>query len=286
MMSKPVMTKTSMMSSLSSSMSTMKMPFIGPELDQALGRIGHTVDCLLRLSATIRHPAPHDQFKSRAGTELIHAFRPLDKNHVGQKFVQLADPLVDRLAMSMTMRRHYFKYREEHASRIARGLEEAEQGLRCDASEYTTTKTAISSLPGHLKGNKATSTFTETNTIAFADEFADFNDVRLQTSYAPTEANTSERRVPRIPPQYIDGPFQCPYRYMIIAIDTRHEWKYCAHLLCSFFTYPYQKGSMDIIRTNTHLLLGNTSSETCNPIHALRSRVLSQTNSSLGARNG
>ncbi|KAK3342333.1 hypothetical protein B0H65DRAFT_509474 [Neurospora tetraspora] len=196
-----------------------------PELDQALGRIGHAVDCLLRLSATIRHPAPHDQFKSRAGAELIEAFRALDKDHIRHKFVQLDEPLVDRLGKSMAMRRHYFKYREEHANRIARGLEEVEQGLKCDASEYTTTKTAISSLPGHLKDNKAIYTSTETSTTACADEFTDFDDMRSQTSYAPTEANSSELRVPRIPPEYVDGPFKCPYCHMIIVIETRHEWK-------------------------------------------------------------
>ncbi|KAK3946882.1 hypothetical protein QBC32DRAFT_387273, partial [Pseudoneurospora amorphoporcata] len=196
-----------------------------PELAQALGRIGHAVDCLLRLSATIRHPAPHDRFKFRAGAELIEAFQPLDKDHIRQKFVQLDEPLVDRLATSMAMRRHYFKYREEHANRIARGLEEVEQGLKCDASEYTTTQTAISSLPGHLKDNKAISTSTETSATACADEFSDFDDMRSQTSYAPTEANSSELRVPRIPPEYVDGPFKCPYCHMIIAIETRHEWK-------------------------------------------------------------
>lgn len=197
-----------------------------PELDQALGRVGYAIDCLLRLSATIRHPAPHDKFKSRAGADVMPFFRTLDRDHIRNKFVHLDDPLIDRLAISMTMRRQYFRYREEHASRIARGLEEAEQGLKCDASEYTTTQIAIFSLPGHLKDN------TETDTAGFGDEFTGLDDVRSQTSYAPTDANSTELRVPRIPKQYANGPFRCPYCYMIVEIRSRHEWKYCPHFLC------------------------------------------------------
>lgn len=249
-----------------------------PELDQALGRIGHAVDCLLRLSATIRHPAPHDQFKSRAGAELIEAFRALDKDHIRHKFVQLDEPLVDRLGKSMAMRRHYFKYREEHANRIARGLEEVEQGLKCDASEYTTTKTAISSLPGHLKDNKAIYTSTETSTTACADEFTDFDDMRSQTSYAPTEANSSELRVPRIPPEYVDGPFKCPYCHMIIVIETRHEWKYNPPLL----SYIHEKkeirtssGLTDTLFQETHLPRLATLYLPCKDVYHPKSTVLS-----------
>ncbi|KAJ4367239.1 hypothetical protein N0V85_009155, partial [Neurospora sp. IMI 360204] len=154
------------------------------ELDDALSRVGNTIDCLLRLSAAIRNPAPHDFSMSKVAAELIEAFQPLDKDHIRHMFAQIDEPLVDRLAKAMAMRRQYLKYREEHASRIARGLEEVEQGLQCDASEYTTTQTVISPLPGHLKDNNAIS-----STL-----FTDFDDVRSQTSYAPTEANSSELR--------------------------------------------------------------------------------------------
>lgn len=193
------------------------------DLDYAFRRVGNTIDCLLRLSAAIRNPAPHDFFNFRVKEDLVdaEAFQPLVKNHIRQKFVQISESLADRLAKSAVRRRQYLKYREQHASRIARGLEEAEEGLQCDASEYTATKTVISSIPGHLKDNKD-----ETSTRPFTDEFPDFDDVRSQTSYAPTEANSSELRVPRIPPGYEDGPIKCPFCHMIVTINTRKDWKY------------------------------------------------------------
>lgn len=205
----------------------------GSELDHALSKVGNTVDCLLRLSAAIRNPAPHDFFKSRVAEEsadLIKAYQPLDKDHIRHKFVQIDESLVDRLARSMGMRRQYFKYREDHANRITRGLEEVEQGLEydADASEDTATKTVISSIPGHLKDSKAVfeSAATEPSTTAYADEFINFDDVRSQTSYASTEPDSGELRVPRRPAEYVDGPFKCPFCHMIITIQTRHEWKY------------------------------------------------------------
>ncbi|KAK3401311.1 hypothetical protein B0T20DRAFT_475419 [Sordaria brevicollis] len=195
-----------------------------PELDQALWRVGYAVDCLLRLSATIRHPAPHDQFRSRVGAEIIEAFQPLDKDHIHHKFIRLDESLIDRLAKAMARRRQYFKYREEHASRIAHGLEE---GLRSDASEYTAAKTVISSLPGHLKDN------TCNNTTSGPSDMADFYDMdieaRSQTSYAPTMAESGELHVPRLPREACNGPFKCPFCHMIIEItgdNKRHQWKY------------------------------------------------------------
>lgn len=192
------------------------------ELDQALGGIGNAIDCLLRLSTTIRNPAPHDHFKSRAGTELITAFVSLDKAHIRHKYPDISENLADRLAKCLARRRQYFKYREDHANRIGRGLDDEdgdeEKESQYDKSALTTTRTIISSLPAHLKDR-------QDPTPAFTNDFPEDDDVQSKTSYAPTEASSGELRVPNIPSEHIHGPFKCPYCHMITFIDTRYEWK-------------------------------------------------------------
>lgn len=191
------------------------------ETDQILDEIGHVVDCLLRLSVAIRNPAPHDQFKFRAGaelTELIESFERLDTNHVQEKFKKVDTKIAERLGKAMARRRQYFKYREEHTNRLAEGLE-IEAADHLERSERATT--VASSLPEHLKEPQEGIKMT-------MEEFSGFNDNRseIATTYAPSIANSDELRVPPIPKGYIDGPIKCPFCHMIVSIDTRHAWKY------------------------------------------------------------
>lgn len=193
------------------------------DLDLALSGIQNAVDCLLRLSATIRNPAPHDHFKSRAAAEYGGMFELVDKNHISEKYTHLDQVVVERLAKSMARRRQYFRYREEHASRIAHGVEDIVEGVECgDVSEYTANQTTISSLPGHSKDEALAAT------VAEMDAFDDLDDAQSQaseTSYAATDVNSTELRVPRPPPEYIHGPFKCPFCHMIITIENKHQWK-------------------------------------------------------------
>lgn len=186
------------------------------EVEQTLDEIAHVVDCLLRLSVTIRNPAPHDQFLSRAGEGLVKEFVYWDAKHVRDKFPNVDKDLADRLGRAMARRRQYFKYREEHKSRLAEGLEE-------DEAEFEGRATTIaSSLPDHLKeAGKSTE--------AGATQLAILDDARSDasaTSYATSNPDSTQLRVPPIPKEHIDGSFKCPFCHMIVLIDTRHAWKY------------------------------------------------------------
>jgi hypothetical protein len=93
------------------------------EVGQILTDIGHTVDCLLRLSTAIRTPAPHDRFRSRAGAGIAERFEHWDTRHVEEKFPAIDFRIAERLGKAAARRRQYFKYREEHAAKLAEGLE-------------------------------------------------------------------------------------------------------------------------------------------------------------------
>ena len=197
------------------------------ELDQALGRVANTINCLFRLSVTIRNPAPYDHFKSRA-VELITAFKPRYKDHIRQKFINPNEVLVNRLAISMVRRREYFRYREEHVTRLASGIDEveAEEDRNPDGaqSERRTISTAISSLPGFLKDSA-------TDVTTCTDDFDQLDEVQSvfseATSYAATDAGSGEPRIPRMPAGfYKDEVSKCPFCHVFISVRSRYDWKY------------------------------------------------------------
>ncbi|KAK3375537.1 hypothetical protein B0T24DRAFT_202487 [Lasiosphaeria ovina] len=191
------------------------------ELAQILGNIGGVVDCLLRLSLTISNPAPHDVFKSRVGAQALEHYEPWDIQHVQHKFSSLDPVIAKRLGLALTQRRKYFKYREEHSSRLRQGLEsETEDVVMVDADGGERT-TVASSLPDNLKEFNNPTGIENLATPELDDDQSEVSG----TSYAPSTANTDELRVPRIPEEYIHGPFMCPFCYMIVSIDSRHAWK-------------------------------------------------------------
>lgn len=176
------------------------------ELSGVLDEIGHTIDCLLRLSITIRNPAPHDHFRSRTGAGLVDFYEPWDVKHAQEKFPNAEQGIAERLGKATSRRRQYFKYREEHVKKLAEGLDD-------DQDKATT---IASSIPRHLKGIETT------------DHLAEFDDTESnvsKTSYAPSNADASLLRIPPLPKEYVDGPFQCPFCCMIVSIRTRGDWK-------------------------------------------------------------
>ncbi|KKO98717.1 hypothetical protein THAR02_09177 [Trichoderma harzianum] len=156
------------------------------EITAILGDIGHIIDCLLRLSITIRNPARHDQFNSRAGADTVSSYSEWDVKHIREKFDRLDDKLVDRLAMAMSRRRQYIKYREEHSKKLAHGLLD-------EPGEGENATTIASSIPKKLKDKENTAIFTKMD--ALLDNMSEVSG----TSYANSNATTNELRVPSIP---------------------------------------------------------------------------------------
>lgn len=163
----------------------------------------------MRLAITISNPAPYDQFKSRAG--VLPYPDQWDIAYVREKFPDV-DPIIsERLGKALTQRRRYFKYREEHHLRLQKGLDDD------DEDEGSTGKgtTVASSLPHQSR---------DTVTAVLEDAEDTYSEISTN-SYATTSADQGQLRIPPIPKDYTNGPFQCPFCYMIISVDAEIDWK-------------------------------------------------------------
>jgi hypothetical protein len=199
------------------------------ERDLALADISHVVDCLYRLSVTISNPAPHDQFASRAGSETLVYYEQFDIRHVQEKFPQIETWLAKRLGRAISIRRQYFKYREDHHTRLVAGIDND-----ANATEGGDQTTIASSLPDRFKDSLRDSLATESRD-------SDDRSVVSKTSYAPSLDNSEQLKVPPVPNDYLDGPLLCPFCYVMIEINSRHDWKLATRT--SHYEMHYANGS-------------------------------------------
>ncbi|KAH6960034.1 hypothetical protein BKA56DRAFT_430303, partial [Ilyonectria sp. MPI-CAGE-AT-0026] len=191
------------------------------ELSQIFASIVEDINCLLRLSVSIRNPAPHDRFKKSSLTDTSH-FEPFDVQHVRTKFSTASSYVVERLGKAISRRRQYFKYREMHHQKMASGLEtdgEVEDALQ---------STVASSIPDHLKQTA----LDITNSL---DEEDASDTGRSQTSYATSAANAERPKIPTLPQEAENGPFECPFCFLMISINSRRLWK--KHLFADLRPY-------------------------------------------------
>ncbi|KAL6915506.1 hypothetical protein FSST1_007001 [Fusarium sambucinum] len=181
------------------------------EIERILDDIANVIDCLLRLSVTISNPAPHDQFLSRSDGELEKAFVHHYREHISHKFSDLNSQFIERLASAMAHRRQYFKYREEHKTRLVEGLDEISPEV-----ETGNPTTKASSIPEQYK---------DQGKDVGPDMEEDGQSDKSRTTYAPSDFNSNQLRVPRIPDEHINGPFECPFCHVMVSITTRDVWK-------------------------------------------------------------
>lgn len=189
-------------------------PELATELAQISADISEILDCLFRLSVSICNPAPHDRFmKSNLINTSYH--EPFDISHAREMF-PLAEPvLVERLGRALSRRRQYFLYREMRHSKFSRGLEEEEVEMAQEAE----VSTIASSIPAHMK-----------QVVGDATPLAVMDEDRLsETGWTDTTRGSSlvEGNGPRIPPLPADAherPFECPFCYMMISATTTAAW--------------------------------------------------------------
>lgn len=165
---------------------------------------------MMRLSITIRNPAPYDQFRSRVGA--VSLPYQWDIEHVQHKFPKIHPTISERLGKALTQRRQYLKYREEHHLRLQEGLDDDENGDDGSKGKGTT---IASYVPQDSKCEvPAPQEDTE-------DDCSEISTV----SYASTASDQGVPHIPPIPLGYESGPFLCPFCRMIILIDPESEWK-------------------------------------------------------------
>ncbi|RGP69547.1 transcription factor [Fusarium sporotrichioides] len=188
------------------------------EMAQIVQNVSDVVNCLLRLSVAIRNPAPHDRFTTSVSVEASH-YEPFDIRHVKAKFGEIEPFLADRLGKAISRRRQYFKYRESHHLKLKQGLDSVEQN--------DVESTVASSLPLHAKAAGFS--------LKAMDEDEGSDSGLTQTSLASSNADSEKLRVPPLPREAEDGPFECPFCYMIIVATSTASWK--RHVLADLRPY-------------------------------------------------
>ncbi|RSL92276.1 hypothetical protein CDV31_015232 [Fusarium ambrosium] len=166
------------------------------ELEQISIDVTDAVNCLLRLSVAIRDPAPHDRFVISDSADTSH-YEQFDIQHVCSKFGSIDSGLAERLGKAITRRRQFFKYREDN--RIGDG------------------ETAVSSL---LEGKLGASRISG---LPVPEDNCSDSEIS-QTSYASSAGDVEQRCVPPLPTEASEGPFECPFCYMMIAVADESSW--------------------------------------------------------------
>jgi len=186
------------------------------ELGQIAVDVADVVNCLLRLSVSIRNPAPHDRFVASAPTETSY-YEPFDIQHVQSKFsATINEGLAIRLGKAISRRRQYFKYREMHHAKLC-------QGLNPDGpAPADTASTIASSIPRELKDRESSAS----GSMGVVDEDARSDGGVSETSFASSiMAETAKLRVPPLPKEAERGPFECPFCFMMITATNSVSWK-------------------------------------------------------------
>ncbi|KAI1317442.1 hypothetical protein F5Y16DRAFT_392754 [Xylariaceae sp. FL0255] len=179
--------------------------------------IGDIIGCLLRLSISIRNPAPHDHFMTSKATDTSY-FEEYDVEHVKSKLSHVDSTLACRLGKAISQRRQYFKYRETHRQKLGEGL--IPHIPKAPGSEAGVQSTIASSIPLALKDEKSCNP-----SFSRLDEDEISNSGASQTSYATSGPASGRLKMPSLPEEASQGPFECPFCYMIISVTTTIQWK-------------------------------------------------------------
>lgn len=187
------------------------------ELDQISADMTEVIDCLFRLSVSIRNPAPHDRFKRSMWTntgEQAHFYI----NHVREKFPDADEDCASRLGRANAHRRQYFRYREQHHEKLVRGIDDAHNTTTDDAM----TSTVASSIPQQMK-DVGTGGEPQREPDVIDEDRASAG--WTETTVASSLVTGDNQRIPPLPEDAASRPFECPYCYMMISATTTRAWR-------------------------------------------------------------
>lgn len=177
------------------------------ELSQILLSIAESIDCLFRLSVSINNPFPHDHLKDASSTDSSR-FESFDIEHVRKKFSAASDAITERLGKANSRRRQCFNYRKLHHQKLASGQE--------DGEDYIAESMQALSLPPGLSFR---------DLVPSELREAGKNSVVSNTSYAMSSTIPGQLKVPALPAGAQDGPFECPFCFMMISASSKRLWK-------------------------------------------------------------
>ncbi|MCJ1247688.1 hypothetical protein MMC30_004903 [Trapelia coarctata] len=169
------------------------------EMHQILTEVSEVVNCLYRLSMSVRNPTGTRRYIKSAHIDTSF-YEPWDLKYVEQKFPSAKVYLVERLGKAISRRRQYLKYRETHAAKIAQRLD----------------------------GEGTATARSETTASALLDQSSRLEDSRSvvsESSYATSTGSVQKPRMPSMPKEARAGlPFECPYCRTIEVVKDTHTW--------------------------------------------------------------
>jgi len=167
------------------------------------------VDCLFRLSISIRNAPPHDRFKKAHLISTAH-FEASDIRHVSEMFPSAPDQVTELLGKAISRRRQFFKYRELHHSKLASGLDDSGN------AEDTGVSTVASSVPPELKSGYLGAENAETGILN--------EDGASEAGWTETTVGDTDSKIPPLPKEAGERPFECPFCFTIISATTTKAW--------------------------------------------------------------
>ncbi|KAH7193853.1 uncharacterized protein B0J16DRAFT_369918 [Fusarium flagelliforme] len=188
-------------------------------LSTLLTDIGEVVDCLLRLSAAIANPAPHERFrKFGAGpSEDVSFYEPRDVTYVRDNFPRISgDSIACALGKFITRRRQFFKYR--HHERLASSEESMISDKETEICHTElVSETVTSAFPKRPK------------TVANFDTNVFVNNQHIQADAGMSQmsyvAPTRNWRLPPRPTAAEHEIFECPFCCRMISAKTDAAWE-------------------------------------------------------------
>ena len=189
------------------------------EISLLVQDISQTVDCLYRVSIYLTKQSFKDRYAKSAEID-VSGFEQYDLEHVRQKYPDAKPYLISRIGKSISKRRQYLKYREQHAIKIAQDLELVEGSYEVDNEDTHTT----------LSETTAT-TFVELQEFEktqLARRQSSAASILSDTTYSSLAGDGERLRMPALPEGAADQePFVCPICHKLSQLETvrtTHEW--------------------------------------------------------------
>ena len=181
------------------------------ELAQIMVSLGETITSLFRLSMAIRNPAAHDHLVNLTSVTTT-AYEQYDHEHVRSKFPHADSVITARLAVAITHRRNYLKYREARHSKLSKNI--ADIGISSVENSDAESTVATSLAPGIVSDS------------GLSDGIQSSRVDVSQTSYATSMGGDENLLLPQLPLKSANGqPFQCPLCFTIISVSSERSWK-------------------------------------------------------------